>query len=153
MNNPKLLQQKQEIDNLFGQVTGFTGDPYVKSMLTYYLCVRISGFLENCVRTILTDYADSRTKDYVRTYVTGQFERFPNPTFEHICRTIRDFSDQWQKDFKAGIPSRIRHSLDSINVNRNAIAHGGTSTITVGQLFGYYQDVILLIEQLEQICT
>ena len=152
MNNPKLVQQKNEIDTLFGQIISFTGDLYVKSLLTYYLCVRVSGFVENCVRTILADYATPRTQDHVRTFVEGKLERFPNPTFDQICKAIADFNDQWNQDFKARIPTPVRESLRSINVNRNQIAHGGTSTITIGQLQSYYHDTILVIDVLEQIC-
>lgn len=152
MHNPKLVQQKNEIDSLFGQISGFAGDPYVKSLLTYYLCVRVSGFLENCVRIILIDYSAPRTQDHVRTFVQGKLNRFPNPTFEQICKAVAEFNDQWNTSFKAGITPQVRESLKSINVNRNQIAHGGTSTITVGQLQLYYQDAVFLIEQLEQAC-
>lgn len=152
MNNPQLVQQKYEIDALFGQIISFAGDPYVKSLLTYYLCVRVSGFVENCVRIILADYARPRTQDHVRSFVESKLERFPNPTFDQICKAIADFNDQWNQDFKAKIPAPVRESLRSINVNRNQIAHGGTSTITIGQLQSYYQDAVLLIKELEQTC-
>ena len=152
MNNPKLIQEKNEIDSLFGQITGFGGDPYVKSLLTYDLCVRVSGYVESCVRIILADYSRPRAQDHVRTFVDGRLDRFPNPTFDQICKAIADFSDQWNRDFKARIPDPVRESLRSINVNRNQIAHGGTSTITIGQLQRYYQDVIFLIAVLEVTC-
>lgn len=152
INNPKLIQEKNEIDSLFGQIIGFSGDPYVKSLLTYYCCVRVSGFVENCVRIILASYSTPRTQDHVRTFVEGKLDRFPNPTFDQICKAIADFNDQWNHDFKTRIPTAVRESLRSINVNRNQIAHGGTSTITIGQLQGYYHDAIFLIEQLEVTC-
>lgn len=153
MNNPNLVQEKREIDGLFGQVMGFPGDPYIQSLLTYYLCVRISGFVENCVRIILTDYSVPRSHDHVRNFVIGRLNRFPNPTFDQICKVIAEFDDQWNRSFKAGIPLPVRQSLESINRNRNAIAHGGNSTITVRQLQNYYQDAVFLIEKLEQTCT
>jgi hypothetical protein len=152
MDNPKLVQQKNEMDSLFGQISVFAGDPYVKSLLTYYLCVRVSGFVENCVRIILADYSTPRTQDHVRTFVEVKLDRFPNPTFDQICKAIADFNDQWNRDFKTRIPAPVRASLRSINVNRNQIAHGGTSTITIGQLQKYYQDAIFLIEELEGTC-
>jgi len=65
MNNLELIRQKQEIDGLFSQVRGFSGDPYIKALLTYYLCIRVSGFLENCVRIIFTEYSMPRSKDHV----------------------------------------------------------------------------------------
>ncbi len=152
MNNPLLLDEKKLIDNLFRQITEFDGDPYIESLLTYYLCVRVSGFVETCVRGILVAYSTPRAQDHVHAFVVSKLERFPNPTFDQICKTIADYSDQWNRDFKNRIPDRVRGSLRSMNVNRNQIAHGGTSTITIGQLQQYYQDIILLITELEAVC-
>jgi hypothetical protein len=147
-----LLKEKQEIDDLFNRVNGFTGDPYIKSLLTYYLCIRVSGFLENCIRIIFTDYSIPRTRDNVQTFVTRRLGKFPNPTYSNICNLAKAFSYQWNTNFKSNITAQIRQSLEAINVNRNAIAHGGTSTITVRQLASYYQDIVQLIEELEQAC-
>jgi hypothetical protein len=153
MISPKLQKEKQDIDDLFTLVTNFRGDPYIKALLTYYLCVRVSGFIENCVRIIFTEYSAPRTRDHVSVYVNKRLEKFPNPTYENICRLTREFNNQWHQTFKAGVTQQVRQSLGSINVNRNAIAHGGTSTITVGQLYSYYQDIIQLIAHLEQACV
>jgi len=153
MKNPELLKEKREIDTLFSQVQGFAGDDYVKSLLTYFLCIRVSGFLENCVRIVFTEYSIPRTTDHVRNFVARRLERFPNPTFENICTLTKDFDDSWLRKLKSSITAQIKQSLYSINVNRNEIAHGGTSTITVGQLAGYYQDAVQLIEKLEQTCA
>jgi hypothetical protein len=148
-----LIRQKQEIDGLFNQVQGFPGDPYIKALLTYYLCIRVSGFLENCVRIIFTEYSIPRTSDHVSTYVTGKLKEFPNPTYANICKLAGDFHSQWRENFKSRVTAQIRESLESIRVNRNAIAHGSNSPITVAQLATYYQDAVHLIERLEEACV
>lgn len=152
MVNPRLLGEKRQIDVLIQDIQSFSGDPYIQSLLAYYLCVRISGFLENCVRIIFTDYASPRTKDHAQEYVASKLQRFPNPTFENICRLAKEFNDQWNTDLKARATPQLRSSLQSIMNNRHNIAHGGTSTVTLRQLISYYNDLIQLVDSLEQIC-
>lgn len=153
MKNPKLLQEKQVVDNLFIQIKGFVIDPYYQSLLSYYLCIRVSGFVENCVRTILTDYSVPRAKYNVRTYVGHSLERLPNPTYDSICELLKKYSDKWADRFKLAITTQVRQSLVSIVVNRNNIAHGGNSNITLNQLEVYYTDILQLIDELEQTCV
>jgi len=151
--NPKLLGEKKAIDNLFQVIFGFNGDDYIKSLLTYYLCIRVSGFLENSIRIIFTDYSVPRTLDNVRTYINNKLEKFPNPTWDSIASLTGTFSEQWKKDIRAGVSQKQRTSLESINLNRNAIAHGGISTIAINDLLTYYNDVVLLIEEIERVCV
>jgi hypothetical protein len=153
MINPKLINERNQIDSLFVAISHPSIDPYLQSLLTYYLCIRVTGFLENCVRIIFSEYSTTRASDHVSTYVSNKLRRFPNPTFTNICKITNDFNGHWKDVFKASVPSKIRQSLESINNNRNAIAHGGTSTITVGQLRAYYNDILILIDELEKSCV
>lgn len=152
MKNASLVQEKDAIDRLLCDVKSFSGDPYVQALLTYYACIRVSGFAENCVRIIFNDYAIPRSKDYVQAFVNGRLREFPNPTWDRIMKLTRDFDGQWAEALKSRVTKQHRDSLGSINTNRNAIAHGGTSTITIHQLSQYYSDVVLLIEEMEDCC-
>ena len=153
MRNPKLLDEKKHIDDLFNQVNSYSGDPYIKSLLTYYLCMRISGFLENCVRIIFQDYSIPRTKENVQTFVTNKLKKFPNPTWSAIIDLALEYNKQWVDNLKKAVKFQQISSLESINVNRNAIAHGGSSSITIVDLSKYYADIVLLIEELENSCV
>ena len=153
MNNPKLLQEKQKVDDLFIQIQGFSGDAYYQSLMTYYLCIRVSGFIENCVRIILAEYSLPRAQGTVGVYVTNTLMKLPNPTFHNLCRLAAQFDDQWRKSFKAAATQQARQSLKSINLNRNNLAHGGNSTMTLRELAGYYHDVLALVDELERVCV
>jgi len=154
MIHSDLLKEKQLIDNLFGDIKAFQGDPYLQSLLTNYLCVRVSGFLENCVRIIFTNYSAPRSKDNIINFVGKKLERFPNPTYDNILSLAADFNTQWKNEFKKQVksPPQLLSSLNSINVNRNLIAHGGTSSLTIGELEQYYKDTVNLISILERCC-
>ena len=153
MKNPKLLAEKKIVDDLFKQINSFTGDPFIKSLLTYYLCVRVSGFLENSVRTIFLDYSIPMSRGNVPTYISNKLKKFPNPTWSAIIELATDYNKLWADNLKKTIKPSVPSALDSINVNRNAIAHGSTSSITIGDLTSYYNDVLILIDELENVCV
>ena len=158
MKHQDLLKQKQLIDTLFQDVNTFTKnqshDPLIESFLAKYICVQVSGFLQNCVRIIFSNYTTPRTQDHVTNYVSKKVGKFPNPTFDAILSLAGEFNPNWKASFIEQVPknSRLRSSLDSINVNRNAIAHGGTSTIRIGDIKQYYDDAVILITKLELCC-
>lgn len=152
MKNPSLVQEQDVIGKLLTDIRNFSGDPYVQALLTYYACIRVSGFIENCVRTIFSDYAIPRSKDNVQAFVNEKLRKFPNPTWEAIVKLTLDFDKQWAKNLKSRVARRHLDSLYSINTNRNAIAHGGVSSLTIHELLQYYSDVVVLIEELENCC-
>lgn len=153
MINPNLVSRQRDIDALFIEVGTFSGDPIIKAYLTYYLCIRVSGFIEDCVRTIFSEYADRNSQNFVRTFVEEKLRKFPNPTWSAIVSLTGDFSDGWATQLKARVDKPYQDAVDSIVRNRNNIAHGGTSSITLSELEGYYRDAMKVIEELEQICV
>ena len=156
MRSTALLREKKQVDDLFNDITTFANnpasDPYIVSLLTFHLCIRISGFVENCIRIIFLEYAAIRTLDHVQKFVNKRLERFPNPNISEIAKLTKDFNEIWWTNFNASITNKHRDSLHSINVNRNAIAHGGISNITLRELSDYYNDIVELIEKLEDNC-
>jgi len=153
MNNPALQQEKKAIDQLIDQIGSFSGDPFIASQLTYYLCIRISGFIETCVRTIFMEYCSPRIRDNVSNFIDVQLRRSRNPSYESICNLTKEFDKEWVQTFKAAVTVQNRDALQSINVNRNNIAHGETSNITLRQLTDYYDEAIDLLNKLEKTCV
>ena len=147
-----LLKEKKQIDDLFTEVKSFSGDPIIESLLTQYLCIKVSGFLENCVRIIFVEYTGSNCQGHIQNFILKKLERFPNPIYAEIVKITREFSDTWSNGFKNKITQKQQTSLNSINVNRNAIAHGGRSNITLRELSDYYDDVVKIVEELEDCC-
>lgn len=156
MKSTALLREQRQIDDLFQDITlyanGPTSDPYITSLLTSYLCIRVSGFIENCIRIIFSEYATTRSLDHVQNFVNKKLEKFPNPNMSEIAKLTKDFNEIWWNNIKATITDKHRDSLNSININRNAIAHGGASSITLRDLASYYTDVVELIENIEDNC-
>jgi len=153
MKSVALQNEQNQIDKIIIQIQAFKGDPYFEALLVYYLCIRISGFLENCIRIYFLEYANLKCQDYVKTFMENRLKRFPNPTWSEITKLIKDFNEQWVIDIKKSVPPQWLSSLESINNNRNNIAHGGTSSVTLRELALYYQDIVNILETIENICN
>jgi hypothetical protein len=153
MKSTALLREKKQIDSLFNHVQTFSGDSYHKALLTYYLCIRLSGYVENCVRIVFTEYSEPNCKGQVVDFVNNKLKKFPNPTWSIIIKLTKEFNIKWADELKRLVEERHRVSLNNIILNRNTLAHGGSSRITIHELYNYYQDVTYLIEKLEESCV
>lgn len=153
MRNPRLLSKQKQIEDLFLELDAFVGDPVIKAYLTYYLCIRVSGFIEDCVRSIFSDYADANSQNAVTTFVVEKLRKFPNPTWSAIVSLAKDFNDNWSVQLKANVSKTYSDAVDTIVSNRNIIAHGGTSSITLSELKTYYKNVLNVIDELDKTCV
>ena len=152
MKNVRLITKQKQIEDLFAEVGAFSGEPVVKAYLTYYLCIRVSGFIEDCIRSIFSEYVDVNSQNFVTVFVGEKLKKIPNPTWDAIIALAKDFDDGWYTQLKHSVGKPYRDALDSIVSNRNIIAHGGTSSITLSELEGYYRDAINVVNELERIC-
>ncbi len=56
MKNRETVQAKDRLDYLFSRVNEFSEDLELQSHWARYLCVRVSGFIETSIRSILSEY-------------------------------------------------------------------------------------------------
>ena len=55
MKNRETVQAKDRLDYLFSRVNEFSEDLELQSHWARYLCVRVSGFIETSIRSILSE--------------------------------------------------------------------------------------------------
>ena len=142
--------QRQRLDELFDKAKGL--DPEVQSHWSRYLCVLISGFLENCVRLTYSEYATVRSDVSVANFVERNLRGFQNPRMNLILDTAGMFSDDWRKALKAQTEGQLGESVNSIVTNRHQIVHGKSVQLTLHLLIQYYSDAIKVVELMRQQC-
>ena len=74
--------QRSTIESLIqrvGQQKSFVDHPDLLAEWARYLCVRISGAIEVCVREILVEYADIRGGPQLRNFVQSRLSRSGGP--------------------------------------------------------------------------
>lgn len=150
--NPRILSHCQRIDNLFSRVASFD-DPKDKSEWSKYLCILVSGYIEESLRVLLEDYASERknASSPIKNFVLKQIKNITNCKTQKILDTLDSFDSSWKDAFEEKITPEIKDSIDSIVANRHAIAHGKNTGITYTTVTNYYKNIKKAIEILEDI--
>ncbi len=152
--HPELHRQKQRLDSLFGEPDNWPVDmEEAKAHWARYLCVLTSGFIENTVTLVLSEYARSTSHPNVRRFVSWYLrKRFSNPKAGPILDLVGTFSSEWRDSLQEVVPEEVWAAVDSVVLTRHAIAHGGSTGISLGVMRGYYPEVLRFAELLENTC-
>lgn len=119
-----------------------------------YLCVLTSGFVENIVRVIFSEYVRKNSySPLVVRYTTKQLDGIQNPRADRIVKVAAAFDAAWGRDLESFLAQQYRSdAINAIMSNRHLIAHGRSSNITIGQVTLYLGKIIEMAEYLEVQC-
>ncbi len=151
-----LINVQQEITNLktliHSQGPFNTTTPY----LTKYSLIKATGTLEISFKSIIADYCTT-THRQVDSFIEKKVRRSSmNPSYENICKLLKDFDDSWSHNFKRIVSrdpnkARIMSSIKSLNDARNEFAHGGSPVTSIDAIETYYLDGMRIIAILDQV--
>lgn len=120
----------------------------LQGSLARYLCVLASSYLETSCRQLVVEYARCRSDHTVVKYVETAVSGFRDPNMEKILQLIGRFSVSLRDTVTQQVSDKTKESVDSIYANRNSVAHGRQSGISIGQIRGYYEDAKALVVRL-----
>lgn len=149
--NPSVHQHKQALDALFEKIDA-VDDLELQGQWARYLCVRTSGFIEEAVRIILSEYADKRAGDAVARYVAARLDRFTTANKNNIGEELTRFNPEWATRFNTHVVDNLQGSLNSVISNRHRIAHGRDVGLSYARMKDYYEDVVEVVALLDDIC-
>jgi RiboL-PSP-HEPN len=147
----EIHQQKQRIDELFKMARGFP-DVEMQSHWSRYLCVLISGFIENSVELCLSEYSRRVTNDVVSNFVSCKLRGFQNPKMGLIAELFGSFNPNWKVQLEAATQGQLSDSVNSIVGNRHKIAHGESVSLSLSTLSAYYADTVKVVKLLQETC-
>ena len=145
----EITRQRQRLDELF-QKARTLPDAEVQSHWSRYLCVLVSGFLENSIRITYTEYARKRAHSSVADFVESRLRQFQNPKMGTILDLAGGFSQEWRQRLERDTDGRLSESINSIVGNRHKIAHGESVGLTLQTLVQYYGDALKVVDLLRQ---
>lgn len=150
--NIEVHRHKRRLDVLFDKVEDID-DIEMKAEWAKYLCVLTSGYIEQSVRTILSDFADDRSHDVVSSYVSSQLDYFNNPKAGRIEEVARRFNPQWADHIRDAVEGEIKEALNSIVANRHQIAHGRDVDLSFVRMKDFYDRATRAIDILDNLCS
>lgn len=153
MRNTAIREDQLRIEALFASASGFDTGSTPQSHLTEHLCVRLSGFIEQSVRSILYDYATQTGHLTLAEFVNRVIERhYQNLNHERICELLTRFDSVWATQMRTYLTDEHKMAIGSILANRNKISHGEpVPTLGLTQLRQWYQKVLEVLDYLEAI--
>jgi hypothetical protein len=144
----ELVQVKAIIDGL-----GITSN--IAPYLTKYSLIRACGTIEQSFKSVVADFCSWRCKKQLKRFL-GQRVRDSsmNPSYSNICKLVKDFDETWLATFKASVDgaannSSLMTSLQSLVDARNDFSHGGSPSVTIGDVLTYYAHSRAIIEMLD----
>lgn len=152
MKSKKAQALLDDIDKILVDYKSFLNiSKLEESYLAYYLTVYISGIYEETIETIINEMINYNTVSFeIKAFIKLKLDKtFRNPSTENILKLLKDFNNlTWERSFKL-IPQINKDALDSIVNNKNLIAHGQPSTITLGDVEQFYRNSRILIETID----
>jgi hypothetical protein len=143
-------QRVRELDAVFARARQ-QSDLQVQSDYAKYLVVRVSGLIEDVVTTIVLVYVEQTASPHTARHVQWRMKLFQNPTLERIAQLLGSFRPTWRTQLLAEVTDPEREALRSVHDSRNEVAHGGQSSISLGQVDQYYTDVKKLLDKVANI--
>jgi hypothetical protein len=151
MSLVEITRQRQRLDDLFQKARNLP-DAEIQSHWSRYLCVLISGFLENSVRITYAECARKRADSSVADFVESRLRQFQNPKMGTILDLAGGFNQDWRRQLEIDTNGRLGESVNSIVGNRHKIAHGESVVLTLHSLLQYYGDALRVVDLLRQQC-
>lgn len=155
MKNREVNQQVQKLQSLVRKVGDASGnDPNLQSHWARYLCILVSGLVENSLKEIYSEFIKGRAAKPVADYAIFYLLKLQNPKAEKVMELVGSFSKEWRNELETflAVDGR-REAIDSIMNNRNQIAHGGNVGVTVVSISNYLKKIIAVLEFIENLAT
>lgn len=73
-----ILQYRQDLDTLFSLAQAQTPGDQVQGRLAQYICIRLSGFIDQSLQKVLYEYARVRADPRLARFVSQRLEREVN---------------------------------------------------------------------------
>ena len=121
---------------------------------TFYSLIKACGTIEFAFKTIISDVHNGASSQLTRYIDLKIRSSSMNPSYSNIYNLLKDFDEVWAADFKRvcnSVPDgpRFVSSLDSLNKNRNAFAHGQRISASFSDIKSYFLDSSKIIELLD----
>lgn len=116
-----------------------------------YLCVLVSGFLEQSVRNATADFVKRRAHTVVANYVVKGTDRIANLKTTKLKEHLVAFDPSWQLQLDALLTDEAKDAIDSVVALRHGIAHGQPADVTFERIARYYSEIKRTIAAIQQL--
>ncbi|WP_298928198.1 HEPN domain-containing protein [uncultured Ramlibacter sp.] len=110
-----------------------------------YLCVLVSGYLDQTIREITGEFVRQRAQPLIADLVVKLTDRTTNLTAAKLRTYLLQIDRTWEGAIDALLVDRAKDALDSVIALRHRIAHGQSADVTIARMLGYYVEIKKLL--------
>jgi hypothetical protein len=136
----------REVDEIFDRA-GAQTSIQVQSDYAKYLVIRLGGLVEQVVTTVVLIHVESQASQPIVAHVSWRMGTFQNPSVERLLQLVGSFDRHRRDQLDAAITKSEREALGSVMAQRNRIAHGEQSTISLSQVADYYKEIKAMLTE------
>ena len=144
MRNQNLQNQIDEIEFVRNNCAVMDADLKCQAYWGQHLCIMVAGFLENALYGVFRDYLDNTNRGRTK------WNRIQNPRAQVFVAQSARLRQPWVSALENFISDDGRGvAIDTIMNQRNRIAHGRASNITMAQIAEYLPKCVAVVEFIE----
>jgi hypothetical protein len=145
--------ERQRLDETFKRAASVKDDLELSSDFARYLCVLVSGFLEQAVIELLVEFVGKRSADSIQRHLEPHLRRFTTAKSKNIIVLLGSFDLTWQKDLEDyHLVDERKDAVDSVVNLRQTISHGRSTGVTMVSVQRYYDRVKEVVEHIADLC-
>jgi len=145
-----LHQISSRLDRVF-EASSCIEDDEIKAHYARYLCVLTSGYLEESIRIIISNYVLRRSPQTLSNYINVSTKNLTNLKTEKISLFLASFDNEWKEKFEDLLTDEEKDSVDSVVANRHQIAHGKNVGVSYVRVEKWYKNVKLVVGKISTI--
>jgi hypothetical protein len=143
---------RQVLDATFDRASRLLPEPELQSDFARYLCVLVSGFLEQAVQEFILEHTRRNASTRVLRYVESQLRRLTNIKAQRLVELFGTLDETWGTELESFVIDERKAAVDSVVELRNRISHGHHVDLTMNRVIGYYKGVKEVVDRIGAIC-
>ena len=145
-------RQRQKLDATFKRVASTRGDAELQSDFARYLCVLVSGFLEQAVIELVLEHVRTHSDSSIQRHVEQRLRRFTTAKTQRIIELLGSFDADWRISLESYLVDEHKDAVNSIVDLRITISHGRFVGVTMARAQAYYIRVKQVVEHIADLC-
>jgi len=121
-----------------------------------YVCVLVSGYIEQAVKEVLLEHSAHSAAPRVSSYVEKTWPLSKNMACSAISEILGHFDARWSESFLTWVDEKEerKKEINEIVAWRNSIAHGkesSTNNVTIGSVTTKFYSACELVDFIEEL--
>lgn len=125
-------------------------EKYLEAKVADLALVLLAAYLERAIQEILFDYIKrkGRALNHYFEKTKRAWIDFDN---DKLCKLLKQFNPDWELRYKREVEETFTKSLNTVNLNRNQIAHGGESNLSFREVEEHFKNFDKLVDKISEI--